>query len=348
MRLHPYAFKARLILFSGLIVRIIRNIRRIQELDAEITGPAQEISRLSAELEQLKARFVSSGKSLAKTKEIGSKEKAGLKRAKAIKREIEKRDKRIWRSVRYFNKIARKELGSFRNIMIDDETLLFKGALYLEHLFYLIEKSKTITDERKKRLLEELKREADGLERKASFVVLESKYLERGGMNTVAISEMSAFSSASLSSFIRRRAIEIHVLRKRIKNLERTGNIEGIFSDFEREIMDIADIGKKTGVLMRRASAYLRSIRPKLKTKQLLREMDKAGLLFNAALHRLKRISQQLGAEVGQRSKKIKGMAEEKRAKLNAELSENWKGVMEARKEMAEFKAAQNEFQKQK
>ena len=348
MRFHPYAFKGRLILFSGLLVRIIRNIRRIQELDMEIARPIEDVNRLSAELEQLQGRFVSVGKDLTKAKEIGEKEKKGLGRVGALKKEVDKRNKKIEKSVKNFYNTTKKEIGGFKSIMVDDETLLFKGILYLEHLFSMIERSRKITNEHKKRLLEELRKEVKSLEAKASFMELEAKYLEKGGISTVAMSEMSGFNSILLGSMVRRRAIEVNALRARIKSLERTGNIDGIFSYFEKEIMDIFEIGKKTGVLMRRATLNFRRIRSRLKIKKLLRYIDAAESIFKAVLYKVKRISNQLDIEIRQRGIKLDSMIEEEKIKLEAESSKNWKGLMQLRKDMAEFKAAQNEFKKQK
>lgn len=348
MRLHPYAFKGRLILFSGLLVRIIRNIRRIQELDMAIAGPIEEVNRLSAELEQLQRTFVSVGKDLTKAKEIGEKEKKGLGRANALKAEVNKRNIKIEGSVKNFYKIIKKEIGGFKGIMVDDETLLFKGILYLEHLFSMIERSRKITNEHKKRLLEELRKEVKSLETKASFMELESKYLEKGGISTVAMSEMSGFNNALLGSMVRRRAIEVHTLRARIKNLERTGDIGSIFYYFDKEIMDIFEIGKKTGVLMRRATLNFRRARSRLKTKKLLRYIDAAESIFKAALYKVKRISNQLDIEIREKGIRLDSMIEEEKMKLEAELNKNWKNLMQLRKDMAEFKAAQNDFKKQK
>jgi len=79
-----------------------------------------------------------------------------------------------------------------------------------------------------------------------------------------------------------------------------------------------------------------------------LRYIDAAESIFKAVLYKVKRISNQLDIEIRQRGIKLDSMIEEEKIKLEAESSKNWKGLMQLRKDMAEFKAAQNEFKKQK
>lgn len=305
MGMHPYPFKWRIFRrFGGLLVMIIRHMKDANELDGKIAGFASDIDILRKGLGNLQRE-----ERLAEVEEKkGKKVKNWNKEKMIITNKINKKIKGIRKNVNSFCKNVREELKNFSKNDVDNATLLYRGTKYLKHLAELMSKSKNMDVKSKAALKKGIEAEMKSLERKVGNLDLQAKHLGRGGINTVVFSEISPWGNRWIERRIRIKAIEAKALYDRLKD----EGEKDLFEDFEREIMDLYEIGRNTGVLMRRLKITFNSMRARLKETGIsFPGLDKTQEFFESTFRRIEKIGKWLENE-------IKGQASE----LSSELKD--------------------------
>ena len=282
--LHPYPFKGRVFRnFSGLLVMVLRHMRNAKELDLKIAQAASDIERLKKEITSLK-----------------SSKKEGTNLQGKINRKVGE----LKASVASFCKSVNKELSDFKRTDVDDYTLLYRGAKYLNHLARLLIRSKKMSNKHKEALRRGIETEMRSIEGKAKSLELQAKQLERGVASTVVLSQISPWGNNWIERRIRVKAIEANALHKRL-NTDR-GN--DLFNDFEKEMMDIYEIGRNTNILMRRLKLTFNSIKTKLKDLNIsFYELKKTQHLFEKTFARIGRIGKWLDNEMRDQARGVRG-----------------------------------------
>lgn len=287
MGLHPYPFKWRWPPhFPGLLVMIIRHMRKAKDLDIKIGESVSTIERLENELRLLKGEFDSIKDKLKKGKD---------RRAEDLKREVNQKIRDIGRKIDYFCKSVKAELKDFERNDIDDYTLLYRGSRYLGELAKLLVASKNINERGKEELKKIIMAEMRGIKSKADALELQAKYLERGVANTVVLSQISPLGNGWIEGRIRVKAIEISHLYDILKNKKG----ENLPQNFEKMISDIYEIGRNTNMLMRRLKITFNSVKTKLRERGIYSpQLDETQHFFNATFNRIERIGKRLENEM--------------------------------------------------
>ena len=283
--LHPYPFKWRPARrFHGLLVMILANVRRASELDIMIARSASEIQRLKNELINLD-RQDKKGKKDEKKVPKKTRAQKGVDR---VKRGLEK-------EVVAFCSEIRRELSDFMRIEVDADTLDYRESEYMKNLARVLLQSKKMDAKAKEALIKGVKEEMESLGRKAEGLELRAKQLERGMLNTVALSQISPWGNRWIERNIRIKAIEIDALHKRLES----DKGEGLFNDFEREIQDIYEIGSNIRILMKRLKTTFNSMRAGLRDVGIAAgELENTRRFFERSFKRIEIISKRLRIEM--------------------------------------------------
>lgn len=286
MGFHPYPFKWRAFRhFTGLLVMILRHMRKARELDDKIARSASRIERLKNELDSFKNNM-----------------KKGVKRQDAIQRQINIIAEGIGKEMDSFCDNVEMELNEFKETSVDNETLLYKGVKYLEHVAELLLISKKMKDSQRKELLKELVNEMESLEGKAKALELQAKHLQKKVMSTVVFSQISPWGNELIERRIRVGAIEINQLNNRLKS---EGG-EDLFRDFRKEVVDIYEIGRNANILMGRLEATFNSIRVKLKDCGIsYHRLNETQRTFKKVFDRMEKIGIWLENEVKKQTYKL-------------------------------------------
>lgn len=302
MVIHPYAFMWRLRRFVALLIMILRHMRKARELDDEIAQSCSEIEKLERELEPLESKLSSIERELKKGKiSKGTRVKNLGKDVEQKSREIERKKRDIGERIKSFCKEVRAELKVFKKSDIDSYTLLYKDSRYFREVAEILIASQ-IDKKSKKELKRKIMAEMRSIEGKAAALELQAKHLERGVTSTVVFSQISPWGSKWIEGRIRRKVIEINLLHKRLKS----DNVENLFRDFGREILDIYQIGRNTTMLMKRLKATFNSVRTKLKNKGISsHELDKTQHVFKATFNKMGKISKRLDNEMGDQVRRL-------------------------------------------
>ncbi len=286
MGFHPYPFKWRAFRhFTGLLVMILRHMRKARELDAKIAQSASKIESLRSELDSFRDSM-----------------KKRVKRQDAIQRQINIIVEGIGKEIDSFCDNVERELNEFKETSVDNETLLYKGVKYLKHVAELLLISKKMKDSHRKELLKEVVNDMESLEGKAKALELQAKHLQKKVMSTVVFSQISPWGNELIERRIRVDAIEINQLNNRLKS-ERE---EDLFKDFRKEIVDIYEIGRNANILMGRLEATFNSMRAKLKDCGIsYHRLNKTQRIFKKVFDRMEKIGIWLENEVKKQTDKL-------------------------------------------
>ena len=281
MGFHPYVFKWRLRSFNGLLVMILRHMRNARELDSKIAQSASKIEEFEKKLDGLKSK---------------AKKVEGEKEIKSLQKQVTQQVKKIKKEVDSFCKTVEKELKDFKKSDIDDYTLLYRGgARYLRDLAKILITSKGMNEKSRSQLMIEIRGEMRNVERKATSLELQAKYLGRGIATTVVFSQISPLGKRWIEGRVRRKAIEIN----QIHNILKSNKGRNLSAYFEKMILDIYEIGRNTNMLMKRLKATFNSVRTKLKNSGIhYHELDKTQNFFIATFNKMERISKRLDNEI--------------------------------------------------
>lgn len=351
--LHPfYQFKWKVIFYSGLLVLIIRNISKVMGLDQEISLLINETNILGQELN-------SKSKALSELldKGLSEKEKKVKKeykrRIKALHRELNSLKSKIAAKINKLCKDVRKDLSSLETISSIDNTLLYKKSSAIVHLAHVIEKEKRLTIEQKRSLLSSLKSESKKLKENASHLEKEAKNLARAGsgvgITTVLLAEISPKTSIYLEKLIKRKAIEIAVIRKKMKG----ASFRELLELSHAHLTDIYLIGTYKDVLIRRMrrifeNCMARFLHLNLGTN-VKRDFDSTRKFLEKIIHNVERLGIRLHIEISQKENEIDGIlrkfeeTEPEKAKKMKEEYDNYKKMQQ---ELKNRIAADNRLKK--
>lgn len=286
MGFHPYPFKWRAFRhFTGLLVIILRHMRKARELDSKIAQSASKIEILRSELDSFRDSM-----------------KKRVKRQDAIQRQINIIAKGIEKEIDSFCDNVERELSEFKETSVDNDTLLYKGVKYLEHVAKLLLISKKMKEIHRKELLKEVVNDMENIEGKAKALELQAKHLQKKVMSTVVFSQISPWGNEWIERRIRVDAIEINQLHNRLKG-------EGgkdLFKDFRKEIVDIYEIGRNANILMGRLEATFNSMRIKLKNYGISQSrLNETQRIFKKVFDRMEKIGIWLENEVKKQTDKL-------------------------------------------
>ena len=287
MSLHPYAFKWRPRLYAGLVVMMLRHMRKAKELDINIANTVSQIKKIEDKREEIKKGISGDKKAIAKS----------------IRRQIEKLEKKINKWVNDFCKDVKSELKEFTEAEIDDYSLLYRGSRYLRHLSMMLVRSKKLNAGTRKALKEGIEAEMSDAERKAAVLELQAKHLERGGVSTVAIAQLSPFGNSWIERRVRMNAIEVGALHRRLQNEKGMNQ----FKDFSKELNDVYEMGKDTSILMKRLKATFNSLRSNLNQIGLnLPVINQTQFIFVKTFRKIEKLGKRLNIEINDQANEMR------------------------------------------
>ena len=162
---------------------------------------------------------------------------------------------------------------------IDVATLLYREIKAIRNFAKKLRKKKVKMEAPLKK---NLAIEANNCKRKAEGLELIAKYVKRGGLSNVAVSEASVLGDDGLLALIKAKAIEIATLHNKMKDPKQ------FLTYFKREIDDIYSLGKSEGTLIKRLEDSFNNISRHLLSAGIRSdEIEKTKRMINRRVSRI-------------------------------------------------------------